>query len=100
MVWTSRESVVTCTKTQHEATCKQEYDKWGEGLKHIDELEDRMVTKALEMSKPLATHIDDKDLEAHYIMANSDNGMLWAKSTRYPYLNIFSNNICDSFQIP
>lgn len=41
------------------------YDKWGKGLKQIDDLKDRVAAEAHEMSKPLARYADDKDLEAH-----------------------------------
>lgn len=42
---------------------KQVYDKWGKGLKQLEEYKARVETETHEMSKPVARYANDADLE-------------------------------------
>lgn len=39
------------------------YDRWGAGLKQIEDFEQRIAVETHEMSKPIARYADDNDLE-------------------------------------
>lgn len=52
-------------KQKKEEERKEVYDKWGKGLKQIDDYKERVATEAHEMSKPLARYADDADLDGH-----------------------------------
>lgn len=52
-------------KTEAEEARKKEYDRWGKGLKQIDDLEKRYQEHMHEASKPLARMADDQDLQDH-----------------------------------
>lgn len=52
-------------KQKKEEERKKVYDKWGKGLKQIEEFNERMATDAHEMNKPMARYADDKDLEEY-----------------------------------
>lgn len=52
-------------KAEAEEARKKEYDRWGKGLKQIDDLEKRYQEHMHEASKPLARSADDKDLQDH-----------------------------------
>lgn len=44
---------------------KEVYDKWGKGVKQLQDYEARLEEAAKEMSKPLARYAGDHDLERH-----------------------------------
>jgi pre-mRNA-splicing factor CWC26 len=52
-------------KAEAEAARKKEYDRWGKGLKQIDDMEKRYQEHMHEASKPLARSADDADLRDH-----------------------------------
>lgn len=52
-------------KSEFEAARKKEYDRWGKGLKQIEDLEKRYEEHMHEASKPLARMADDADLRDH-----------------------------------
>lgn len=52
-------------KAEAEEARKKEYDRWGKGLKQIDDLEKRYQEHMHEASKPLARSADDEDLQNH-----------------------------------
>lgn len=52
-------------KAEAEEARKKEYDRWGKGLKQIDDLEKRYQEHMHEASKPLARAADDQDLQDH-----------------------------------
>ncbi|ODM97238.1 hypothetical protein Ocin01_09436 [Orchesella cincta] len=52
-------------KKKQEAERKEQYDKWGKGVKQVEEQEARVQSALHEMAKPLARHKDDVDLDDH-----------------------------------
>lgn len=52
-------------KAEFEEARKKEYDRWGKGLKQIEDLERRYEEHMHEASKPLARMADDSDLQDH-----------------------------------
>lgn len=52
-------------KTEFEEARKKVYDRWGKGVKQIDDLEKRYQEHMHEASKPLARMADDADLRDH-----------------------------------
>lgn len=52
-------------KAEFEAARKKEYDRWGKGLKQIEDIEKRWQEHVHEASKPLARAADDEDLQDH-----------------------------------
>lgn len=52
-------------KTAFEEARKKDYDRWGKGLKQIEELEKRFEEHMHEANKPLARGADDEDLQEH-----------------------------------
>lgn len=50
-------------KLKEEEKRKQIYDRWGKGLKQIEEYKERVHTETHEMSKPIARYENDEDLE-------------------------------------
>jgi len=52
-------------KAEAEAERKKEYDRWGKGLKQVEELEQRYQEHMHEASKPFARAADDEDLRDH-----------------------------------
>lgn len=52
-------------KAAAEEARKKEYDRWGKGLKQIEDLEKRYQEHMHEASKPLARMADDEDLQDH-----------------------------------
>lgn len=52
-------------KTAFEEARKKDYDRWGKGLKQIEELEARFQEHMHEANKPLARGADDEDLQNH-----------------------------------
>lgn len=42
---------------------KKVYDRWGKGLKQLEEYKERVETESHEMSKPVARYANDEDLE-------------------------------------
>jgi len=44
---------------------KKQYDKWGKGLKQVEDHKNRLNADLHEVSKPLARYKDDKDLDEH-----------------------------------
>ncbi|CAH2002937.1 unnamed protein product [Acanthoscelides obtectus] len=52
-------------KLQREQELKEKYDRWGKGLKQMQDETARIVDAVHEMNKPLARYADDTDLEKH-----------------------------------
>lgn len=52
-------------KLQHEREMKEKYDRWGKGLKQVENENQKMADQLYEMSKPLARYADDEDLEKY-----------------------------------
>nr|CAH7724784.1 unnamed protein product [Callosobruchus chinensis] len=52
-------------KLQREQELKQKYDRWGKGLKQVQDETARMSDAVHEMNKPLARYADDTDLEQY-----------------------------------
>ncbi|KAF7266519.1 uncharacterized protein LOC143204138 [Rhynchophorus ferrugineus] len=52
-------------KRKKEAETKEKYDKWGKGMKQVDDANDKLNNDLYEMSKPLARYADDNDLEQY-----------------------------------
>lgn len=52
-------------KAEVEEARKKEYDRWGKGLKQIEDLERRYEEHMHEANKPLARMADDQDLQDH-----------------------------------
>lgn len=52
-------------KTEKELERKKVYDRWGKGLKQIEDTENRVKEMMHEMSKPLARTADDEDLQGY-----------------------------------
>lgn len=50
-------------KLKKEAERKEVYDRWGKGLKQIEDHKQRMATDTHEMNKPVARYADDEDLD-------------------------------------
>ncbi|VEN50010.1 unnamed protein product [Callosobruchus maculatus] len=50
-------------KLQREQELKQKYDRWGKGLKQVQDETARISDAVHEMNKPLARYADDTDLE-------------------------------------
>lgn len=48
---------------KRDAVRKEVYDRWGAGLKQIEDYQQRVATETHEMSKPMARYADDNDLE-------------------------------------
>ncbi|KAH8344562.1 hypothetical protein KR067_005554 [Drosophila pandora] len=52
-------------KEEHEKKKKELYDRWGKGLKQIEDQKSRMEEMAHEASKPVARYANDEDLDRH-----------------------------------
>ncbi|XP_023161830.2 BUD13 homolog [Drosophila hydei] len=52
-------------KEEHEQKKKQLYDRWGRGLKQLEEQKARHEEMAHEAAKPVARYANDEDLERH-----------------------------------
>ncbi|CAO1326124.1 unnamed protein product [Diamesa serratosioi] len=64
-------------KSEFEAARKQVYDRWGKGLKQIEDFEKRTEEYKHEVNKPLARLADDQDLQDHLKdQERSDDPML------------------------
>ncbi|XP_011203112.2 BUD13 homolog [Bactrocera dorsalis] len=50
-------------KEEHERKKKEKYDRWGKGLKQVEEYRQRTEAENYEGSKPLARYENDKDLD-------------------------------------
>uniref|UniRef100_A0A1B0GK13 BUD13 homolog n=1 Tax=Lutzomyia longipalpis TaxID=7200 RepID=A0A1B0GK13_LUTLO len=50
-------------KDQKEQEKKAVYDRWGKGLKQVEDFQQKMDEEIHEMSKPVARYSDDKDLD-------------------------------------
>ncbi|XP_039970699.1 BUD13 homolog [Bactrocera tryoni] len=50
-------------KEEHERKKKEKYDRWGKGLKQVEEHRQRTEAENYEGSKPLARYENDKDLD-------------------------------------
>lgn len=59
-------------KERKEAERREQYDKWGKGLKQVEEQEGRVRSALHEMSKPLARYKDDEDLDEHLKLQDRD----------------------------
>lgn len=63
---------------KRDAERKEVYDRWGAGLKQIEDYKQRVATETHEMSKPIARYADDNDLE-HYLRNQCRDGDPMAK---------------------
>ncbi|XP_017020310.1 BUD13 homolog [Drosophila kikkawai] len=52
-------------KEEHEQKKKELYDKWGKGLKQIEDQKTRLEEMAHEAAKPVARYANDEDLDRH-----------------------------------
>ncbi|KAH8385933.1 hypothetical protein KR200_007165 [Drosophila serrata] len=52
-------------KEEHEKKKKELYDKWGKGLKQIEDQKTRLEEMAHEAAKPVARYANDEDLDRH-----------------------------------
>ncbi|XP_017091821.2 BUD13 homolog [Drosophila bipectinata] len=52
-------------KEEHEKKKKELYDRWGKGLKQIEDHKSRMEEMAHEAAKPVARYANDEDLDRH-----------------------------------
>lgn len=52
-------------REEKHAERKEVYDKWGKGVKQVEEYRSNLENAAHEMSKPLARYAGDQDLESH-----------------------------------
>lgn len=50
-------------KEEHERKKKEKYDRWGKGLKQVEQYRQRTEAETYEGSKPLARYESDKDLD-------------------------------------
>lgn len=48
-----------------EKEMKEKYDRWGKGLKQVDDQNQKFAEQLHEMNKPLARYADDEDLEKY-----------------------------------
>lgn len=60
-----KEAIAEFEKQQVENVKKEKYDKWGKGLKQVEEQKQKVEQEIYEMSKPLARYADDEDLEQY-----------------------------------
>ncbi|BES89472.1 Pre-mRNA-splicing factor of RES complex [Nesidiocoris tenuis] len=58
-----KERRIEAEKAAKSAVRQKKYDRWGKGLKQVQDQEERLVDMAREMSKPFARYADDDDLE-------------------------------------
>ncbi|XP_036331631.1 BUD13 homolog isoform X1 [Rhagoletis pomonella] len=52
-------------KEEHERKKKEKYDRWGKGLKQVEEHRQRAEAESYEGSKPLARYENDEDLDRY-----------------------------------
>ncbi|CAG9857493.1 unnamed protein product [Phyllotreta striolata] len=52
-------------KEKRDEEIRQQYSRWGKGLKQVEDEAARMSEQAREMQKPLARYADDEDLERY-----------------------------------
>ncbi|CAD6991627.1 unnamed protein product [Ceratitis capitata] len=52
-------------KEEHERKKKEKYDRWGKGLKQVEEYRQRTEAESYEGSKPLARYENDEDLDKY-----------------------------------
>lgn len=52
-------------KEEHEKKKKELYDRWGKGLKQIEDHKSRLEEMVHEASKPVARYANDEDLDRH-----------------------------------
>lgn len=52
-------------KQKIEAETKEKYDRWGKGLKQVEDYNEKLQNDLHEMNKPLARYADDEDLEKY-----------------------------------
>lgn len=67
------ESAKEKEKLKKEQERKAVYDRWGKGVKQIEEYKERVTEQSYEQSKPLARYADDKDLDV-YLKAQDRDG--------------------------
>lgn len=60
-----KEAIEEFEKQQIENAKKEKYDRWGKGLKQVEDRRDKIQEELHEMSKPLARYADDEDLEKY-----------------------------------
>lgn len=63
---------------KRDAERKEVYDRWGAGLKQIEDFKQRVATESHEMSKPVARYAGDDDLE-EYLRSQCRDGDPMAK---------------------
>lgn len=59
------ESAKEKEKKKKEQERKAVYDRWGKGVKQIEEYKERVAEQTYEETKPLARYADDRDLDVH-----------------------------------
>ncbi|XP_050300788.1 BUD13 homolog [Anthonomus grandis grandis] len=52
-------------RRKKEAENKEKYERWGKGLKQVEDVNEKIQSDLHEMSKPLARYADDEDLEKY-----------------------------------
>lgn len=60
-----KEAMEEFAKIKKQQEQKEKYDKWGKGLKQVDDLKEKIEADLHEMNKPLARYADDEDLEKY-----------------------------------
>lgn len=60
-----KEALEEYAKLKREKEQKYKYDKWGKGLKQVDNMREKIESDIHEMNKPLARYADDEDLEKY-----------------------------------
>lgn len=67
-----QDSAIEMEKMKKEEERKAVYDRWGKGLKQIEEYQDRIADERHEENKPLARYSDDKDLDEYLKQQHRD----------------------------
>lgn len=63
-----QESAREREKSKKEQERKAIYDRWGKGVKQLEDYKERVAAETYEESKPLARYADDKDLDKYLKM--------------------------------
>lgn len=61
----NEDPVEVAFRIQKEKETKEKYDRWGKGLKQVEDQTKKQDEELYEMSKPLARYADDEDLEKY-----------------------------------
>lgn len=68
-----QESVREQQKMEKEKERKAIYDRWGKGVKQLEDYKERVAAETYEESKPLARYADDRDLDV-YLKSKARDG--------------------------